>query len=81
MSMPSPRFVDPSRCPLCGTDNDCGLAKGKGVCWCSSIKIPEEVLDRVRPEARGVACVCRDCATGRRSPAGLARQIKALTQR
>lgn len=57
----SPRF-DRSRCPLCGGPNECGAARGESSCWCQSATIPQEVLDRVPSEARGVACVCPTCA-------------------
>lgn len=58
-----PDAVDPSRCPLCGDENDCGMVKGKATCWCYSVTILPEVLDRVPVEARGIACVCRACAS------------------
>ena len=41
----------------------------------------QDVLDRVPPEAQGVACVCRACATGWPNSADLARRIEALTRR
>ena len=53
---------DRSRCPLCGRPIECGAARGESDCWCQSVTIPQEVLDRVPAEARGVACVCRRCA-------------------
>jgi len=56
--------VDPSRCPLCGETNACGMAAGKSACWCKSMKIPPEVLEQVPPAARDEACVCERCATG-----------------
>ena len=55
--------VDPSRCPLCGEANACGTAAGKGDCWCMSVTIPAEVLERVPPGARDAVCVCQRCAT------------------
>ena len=61
--------VDPTRCPLCGRDNTCGMARGAGTCWCFSTHVPEAVLERVPPALRGIACVCEECASGRRSPA------------
>jgi hypothetical protein len=54
--------VDPRRCPLCGEANACGMAAGKGVCWCMSMKIPPEVLEQVPAVARDEACVCERCA-------------------
>jgi hypothetical protein len=56
--------VDPARCPLCGEDNACGVARGAGTCWCFSTKIPDDVLARVPLELRNIACVCERCASG-----------------
>jgi hypothetical protein len=58
------RSVDPSRCPLCGSPNDCAMAADPGAkhCWCVDVTIAPEALERLRPEARGVACVCARCA-------------------
>lgn len=58
--------VDPKRCPLCRDDNNCGAARGEATCWCFTARVPDEVLERVPPSARGVACVCEGCASGRR---------------
>jgi len=55
--------LDPSRCPLCGEANACGTAAGSGDCWCMSVTIPAEVLERVPPAALDAACVCERCAT------------------
>jgi hypothetical protein len=56
--------LDPSICPLCGKPNDCAQADGRTRCWCFEVQIPAEVLARVPAPLRGVACVCRCCATG-----------------
>ena len=56
--------LDPSRCPLCGQTNQCGMAAGATSCWCFDTKIPADVLEKLPPEARELACVCRACATG-----------------
>lgn len=56
--------VDPSRCPLCNAPNTCGMEAGTGSCWCMSVKIPPDVLERVPAEARDRACVCAACAAG-----------------
>jgi len=56
---------DPSRCPLCGAPNGCAIAAGSpSPCWCASVLIGAEVLDRIPAAARGVACVCARCASG-----------------
>jgi hypothetical protein len=58
--------ADPTRCPLCGEPNDCQLCTTdayKGPCWCTKVKIPEELLARVPAELRNRACICRKCVT------------------
>lgn len=66
--MTSPQ-VDPSRCPLCGLGNQCGMLEGAATCWCFAESLQAEVLSTVAPEAQNVACVCRDCAGEGREPA------------
>jgi hypothetical protein len=61
--------VDPRRCPLCGGPNDCGIAAGASTCWCFTTDIPSDVRDRIPPEARDLACVCRACAERQTSAA------------
>ncbi len=54
-------------CPLCGQPNRCGPAAAGSfevVCWCTSVKISPEVLERVPVESRGKACLCAACAAG-----------------
>ncbi|MEM1350356.1 MAG: cysteine-rich CWC family protein [Myxococcota bacterium] len=77
----STRALDPKRCPLCHEPNECGLAAGKSKCWCFTQHVPEEVLARVPPEARGVACVCALCASGRRHPNEVMDIMTRLTKR
>jgi hypothetical protein len=63
---PEPAAIDPTRCSLCGCENDCQLctsAPYKGHCWCVSVKFSDEILQRIPPEARNRACLCRNCAT------------------
>jgi uncharacterized protein (TIGR00290 family) len=52
-----------SRCPLCGGDNACAAASGEQSCWCYSERISSEARERIPPYARGIACICRACAT------------------
>ena len=54
--------LDPDRCPLCGNGNDCGMARGAETCWCFEATIPDELIERIPAEARGVVCVCKVCA-------------------
>jgi cysteine-rich CWC protein len=60
--------VDPSRCPLCGSPNACAMAADPSAkhCWCVDATIGPEVLDRLAPEARRVACICARCAAAPR---------------
>ncbi|WP_332777026.1 cysteine-rich CWC family protein [Polaromonas sp.] len=59
----------PSRCPLCGEANRCAMEveRSTGVkqppCWCTQVKFEHAVLERIPPQARRLACVCRACAT------------------
>lgn len=56
---------DPSLCPICGRPNLCPHAMSSGEatpsCWCASLNIPQELLDRIPEAARRKACVCRNC--------------------
>lgn len=52
----------PTRCPLCGEDNLCGVANGRATCWCYTERIPADVRERIPPYARGIACICPKCA-------------------
>jgi hypothetical protein len=70
--------VDPSRCPLCGQDNKCGMVLGASTCWCFSATVARAALERVAPEARGVACVCEGCASGKGQPDAVSTKIDAL---
>lgn len=60
--------VDDSVCPLCGGANACARADGgdpsPGRCWCESVSIPGEVLERIPAASRGRHCLCAECATG-----------------
>ncbi len=57
----SDSFIDPTRCPLCQGQNDCGVAAGRGVCWCFSATVPAEVRERMPEVALDQACDCRGC--------------------
>jgi hypothetical protein len=56
------------------------MAEGATTCWCFETSIPASVLERVPEEARGVACVCKACATGRRDPARMLELINRLVR-
>jgi hypothetical protein len=64
MSFPATNQVDAACCPLCGRDNGCQLCTTsayKGPCWCTRVKMPEELLARVPEVLRNRACICHDC--------------------
>ena len=68
MPPPSRPTPDPTRCPLCGGDNRCALEREKALgapqppCWCRDERFTPELLARIPPEARGMACLCQGCA-------------------
>jgi len=54
--------LDPKRCPLCGDANECQLCSpAVGSCWCAAEEFPAALLERVPPELRNRACICRRC--------------------
>ncbi|HEY3853959.1 MAG TPA: cysteine-rich CWC family protein [Verrucomicrobiae bacterium] len=55
--------IDPSKCPLCGKTNNCGIAKGSKDCWCMIVKIPAHRLLEIPVTHTGKACLCQECAT------------------
>jgi hypothetical protein len=64
--------IDDTRCPICGGDNECAMAKGEPAsrCWCQDAEISDELMERVPEEARGKACICPRCTGGSGDPAG-----------
>ncbi|WP_201356374.1 cysteine-rich CWC family protein [Amphritea japonica] len=62
----TPNTIDPNLCPICQQDNRCGNIASCGAdesCWCSEITFPEGVLNQVPDEAKGMACICKSCAS------------------
>ena len=60
---PAPRAND--LCPLCGRPNGCVPARCGNfgeACWCESVAVSADVLKRIAPALRGVACLCAACA-------------------
>ena len=55
-------------CPLCGQINLCAMEieRETGVkqapCWCTTVKFDEDLLARLPPEKRNLACICAACA-------------------
>jgi len=60
----------PALCPLCGQPNRCALeleretGLAQGPCWCRQVDFGAELLARVPPEAKHLACICSNCARG-----------------
>jgi hypothetical protein len=58
---------DPSRCPLCGGDNRCAMdieratGQPQPPCWCVTQAFPPALLERLPPQAQGMACICARC--------------------
>lgn len=57
-------------CPLCGGVNQCAMeieresgVKQAAPCWCTEVKFDADLLARVPPEKRNLACICAACAT------------------
>lgn len=75
-SMSAP--IDPQRCPICGAENDCAVARGQGACWCFTAAIPDDVLEKIPIEARNLACVCKACAGENREPTDAYRRMQDL---
>ena len=61
MSIARLKNPDPCHCPLCGNNNDCGVAAGQESCWCFTEPVPPEILKRIPARAHGIACVCQRC--------------------
>lgn len=76
--------VDPQRCPLCGSDNQCGVqaardaqaATGDGgvLCWCMTVSVPEALRERLPTQARGRSCICPGCVAAAHREAASAPQ-------
>jgi putative acetyltransferase len=65
------------RCVLCGAENHCALADGRGnPCWCTTARLPATLLARVPEGERGAGCatrcICPRCAALALMPAELA---------
>jgi hypothetical protein len=55
---------DEQKCPLCDQPNRCAMAEDESIsaCWCTSIRLTEDMLGAVPAKDRGVRCVCATCA-------------------
>ncbi len=60
--------LDTARCPICGRPNECvnEIEKRTGIaqsdCWCTHADFSAQLLERVPPTARRLACICPTCA-------------------
>lgn len=54
---------DGSLCPICHQENHCAMVAGKdpATCWCHHTAVPQQLLEQIPPENRGISCVCKDC--------------------
>ena len=72
---PAPNTNDLSCCPLCGGPNDCQLctvSTYKGQCWCFSVEIEPEVLEKNSSDMGRQACLCRKCVDAANAASGKA---------
>jgi len=46
-----------NRCPRCGRENHCGVAKGEKECWCMTENFPEQLLSTTKTNT----CICQAC--------------------
>ncbi|MFZ9297599.1 MAG: cysteine-rich CWC family protein [Hylemonella sp.] len=66
--------IDPACCPVCGQPNACAheLERASGErqapCWCTRVRFDAAVLERVPVQARGLACLCQQCASAANQP-------------
>ena len=73
--MSSTVTLDAMRCPLCGLANQCALEVERATgtkqppCWCTQVDFNRGTLERLVPEARGLACICQACAAKPTTPA------------
>jgi hypothetical protein len=72
------RTTKANMCPLCGQINQCimEIERETGIkqtepCWCTGVKFDADLLARVPPEKRNLACICATCATNTSGSVGL----------
>ncbi|UUV19663.1 cysteine-rich CWC family protein [Fusobacteria bacterium ZRK30] len=57
--------MDRKICPICGNENNCAHENGKDphTCWCMNVKIPKEVLEKLKKAKKNNTggCFCRSC--------------------
>jgi hypothetical protein len=63
-----PPVPSPENCPLCGRSNGCAMERQRATgevqppCWCQQVDFSADLLARVPPAARRLACICEACA-------------------
>jgi hypothetical protein len=68
--MQAPVTPNSADCPLCGQANQCAMETQRvtGIqqppCWCTRATVTAELLARIPPPARGLACICTARASG-----------------
>ncbi|MEK6801601.1 MAG: cysteine-rich CWC family protein [Nitrospirota bacterium] len=73
--------LDPSRCPLCRQQNECGMVNGAGTCWCFTSRISPDAVERAPGEAATIACLCQDCLSGLRQQTDQLERIRESIRR
>lgn len=59
--------LDTSRCPLCGGENGCAIARKQTTgqaqppCWCVSASFSADLLARLPADMLNAACICARC--------------------
>jgi hypothetical protein len=59
--------LDTSRCPLCGGENGCAIARKEATgeaqptCWCVSASFSADLLARLPADMLNAACICARC--------------------
>lgn len=63
--------MDTTRCPICGTTNECAMARDPEAaeCWCFTAVVTEQARAAIPEEARGQVCICPRCAAATEHPA------------
>ncbi len=68
MALVAATELDPGLCPLCQNTNRCAIEVEKASgemqppCWCTPLTFDAELLARVPPQSRNLACICQRCA-------------------
>lgn len=59
--MPTPECT----CPVCGGPNACVMACGATdrACWCMSVTVPADLIERLPDEDKNTRCICQACIT------------------